>query len=71
MSCPCKNCLDRTPGCHGSCSNYLEFKKNCETINNEKRKEYTRITSNYSSDYLKVMITRSQGDRKRGRNGNE
>ena len=32
---PCRGCADRTPGCHGGCERYGEFRRQVEHVNHE------------------------------------
>ena len=34
---PCRECEKRSIGCHGTCSEYLEFKKNIDEARERKR----------------------------------
>ena len=34
---PCKDCPDRTPGCHGSCERYREFRAQQVELANKKQ----------------------------------
>ena len=39
MSAPCKNCPNRSIGCHGKCDKYAEFKVYCDRINAKRKAE--------------------------------
>ncbi len=45
MSAPCKDCKERTPGCHSKCEKYIEFDKE-----NQKRR-HERTLATRSADY--------------------
>lgn len=34
---PCKDCPNRTPGCHGTCDGYKEFRATLDTISEKER----------------------------------
>ena len=36
---PCKNCTDRTVGCHGKCEKYMAFRTKLDAVNEKIRKE--------------------------------
>ena len=36
---PCRNCTDRTVGCHCSCERYIEWKNNIAKVKNNIAKE--------------------------------
>ena len=35
----CKDCSERTPGCHSMCQEYISFKKNLEDYNRQLKEE--------------------------------
>lgn len=37
---PCKDCRDRELGCHSKCIKYMEFKKQQDALNKQRREEY-------------------------------
>lgn len=39
---PCKNCQDRTIGCHATCENYISYKKKLEE-RNKRISEYNDV----------------------------
>ena len=39
MSAPCKNCPNRSIGCHGKCDKYAEFRAYCDSINAKRKAE--------------------------------
>lgn len=43
MKNPCKDCTDRTPGCHSGCKDYVSFKTEKEKINEQIRQEKAPI----------------------------
>lgn len=36
---PCLDCADRTPGCHGSCEKYINYKAEMDAYNSLRIKE--------------------------------
>lgn len=32
---PCKDCMERHEGCHGSCVKYMDWKQHLEVVNKE------------------------------------
>lgn len=58
---PCRNCADRRVGCHGICSDYIAFQKECERIreNKYKQREYDRV--NFRPDHT---IKRNENTRR-------
>lgn len=38
MSTPCMNCSKRVVGCHSTCKDYAEFRKDCDKMNEHRRK---------------------------------
>ena len=59
---PCKDCTDRTIGCHANCQNYLEWKKREDLLKAEKR-EVGRAVSDII-DYKRKAISKNK--KKRG-----
>ena len=63
---PCKDCEKRTPGCHSTCEEYIQFRKERDEMLNKKREE-SRILWNEAFDRnrAKRMIRDRYGRRKR------
>ena len=58
---PCKDCCDRTIGCHSKCSKYLEWKKKDELLRAEKR-ECGRAVADVI-DYKKKAISKKKKEK--------
>lgn len=52
----CLGCLDRFPGCHGSCEKYADYRRRLEAEKAEERKRYPL----YASD----TVERFEGGKK-------
>ena len=37
MNSPCMNCSKRVIGCHSTCKEYTEFRKDCDKMNEHRR----------------------------------
>lgn len=63
---PCKDCEKHTPGCHSTCEEYIQFRKERDEMLNKKREE-SRILWNEAFDRnrAKRMIRDRYGRRKR------
>lgn len=42
MKCPCIDCVDRTPTCHGECERYKEFFKWNEEVKKRRHAEQAK-----------------------------
>lgn len=54
--CPCRDCSERTVGCHATCENYKAWKEETDRVNEnvrEKKKNY-RLADTHG-DYLKKV----------------
>lgn len=51
----CKDCKKRYPGCHDSCEEYKQFKRQCEEVN----KKYREVNNSTEwNGYTKAMKKR-------------
>lgn len=64
----CKDCLDRTEGCHSSCERYKEYKEHLEMLKNQKSEilEFSRYSHSFSHRYKSKPVVR-----RKGKNGSE
>ena len=46
--CKCQYCDHRTPTCHGTCKDYLQFRKELDAINDARRKSNTFDEESYT-----------------------
>lgn len=54
MTAPCKDCPDRSLGCHASCGKYIEYRKTQDEYNDKNR------ALNEVGDYCKGSITKTK-----------
>ena len=49
---PCRDCSDRTVGCHATCEKYAKYKKDMDKLRHELRKKMNeeRATESYVAD---------------------
>ena len=62
---PCKDCFERTVGCHSTCENYISFKKEWdarqEQIRDTKKKEYAYWLSKHERNKISSkFITKTE-----------
>lgn len=60
---PCKGCQERTPGCHGSCEDYIAWKAALEEL-----KQIARIDSQGERDARNLRIEKQVKKQKYWRN---
>lgn len=56
MKSSCKDCNERSPGCHGSCEEYMAFRKQQAEINKK------RLAANEINEGLKMAWRRKRHD---------
>lgn len=63
MMAPCKDCEKRTLGCHSSCGDYANFKKELEEIH-KKEKEYASGRNYQIGKVIDTTLKHKKGDLK-------
>lgn len=51
MIAPCKDCAERVPGCHASCTRYGEYKAVCNARRDARAGRY--VIMDYTADTIK------------------
>ena len=68
---PCKDCPDRTPGCHGKCEKYLDYRARLDAMKEEERKrkrlEYDLYMSSRHAKTYEKRRRRPYADNRGGR----
>lgn len=56
--CPCKNCDERSSGCHSVCEDYKAFDARCKELRKRRQDEYQ--SSYFSKNAEKIMRKRKE-----------
>ena len=60
--CPCKDCENRTPGCHDTCEGYKAWRSGWDKMM-ETRREYLKSFDTISDSYIKHLLRKNRDKR--------